>query len=60
MGRQVWAVVVGDITRCSSFDAFASVIEAATVHESFRWRLLALPLYTTSVTVEATSIQHKW
>jgi hypothetical protein len=60
MGRQVWSVVVEDITHYGGFSAFASVVESSTVHTPFRWRLLALPLYTTSVTAEAASIHHKW
>jgi hypothetical protein len=60
MGRQVWAVVVGDDARYGSFDAFANVIAAAQVFESYRWRLLRRPVYVTSVTIEATSIVHSW
>jgi hypothetical protein len=59
-GRQVWASVVGDESRYGNFDAFAEVIRGATVKESYRWRLLARPLYVTSVTVEATKLVLEW
>lgn len=59
-GRQVWAVVVGDIKRYGSFDAFASTIERSTVEETYHRRFLRKPLYVTSLSKESVRLQHDW
>jgi hypothetical protein len=59
-GRQLWAVAMGDKTRYGSFDSFANVVAGSNVQASYRRRLFRKPVYTTSLTMEANSVQFDW
>lgn len=59
-GRQVWATAVGDSNLYGDFDAFATIVGAATVKESFRWRFGRSPVYETSLTIDGKTVSHDW
>jgi hypothetical protein len=60
-GRQLWAVVVGNAATHGSWEAFGSVIAAASIEETTRGkRLLRKPSYTTSLRVNGLTLRHVW
>jgi len=59
-GRQVWAMVVSDATKHTSFEAFASVIEGAKVEESVSFRLFQRNKYEATVSVDGKTLHHEW
>jgi hypothetical protein len=65
LGRQAWAIVVGDASRHGSFDSFCEVIATSRVEQKVRRRpwvagLKKEPLYVASLTMDNTSLRHEW
>jgi hypothetical protein len=60
-GRQLWAVVVGNAATHKSWEAFGSVIGAASIEETTRGkRILRKPSYIASLRVDGLTLRHVW